>query len=98
MNRHNQARMAATDRIVAEARARWSQMTEDQRGAAVERVCNSAGISRETALDRLTGTPCPHCGSTDIDRGATDLDACNACGGLSRNGQTLRAAAESAEG
>lgn len=33
--------------------------------------------------------PCPHCESTDMDRGATGLDQCNKCGGLSRDGVKL---------
>jgi hypothetical protein len=32
---------------------------------------------------------CPHCGAGDVDRGATGLDLCTRCGGLSRNGQPL---------
>lgn len=33
---------------------------------------------------------CPHCGAPDVDRGATGLDVCTRCGGLSRDGQPLR--------
>lgn len=33
--------------------------------------------------------PCPHCGSKDVDRGGTGLDACNRCGGLFRHGLAL---------
>jgi hypothetical protein len=32
---------------------------------------------------------CPHCGSTDIDPGATGLDMCRTCDGLSRDGLIL---------
>lgn len=37
---------------------------------------------------------CPHCQSTDLDLGATGLDLCKACGGLSRGGKTLREAGD----
>ena len=32
---------------------------------------------------------CPHCCGIDLDRGATGLDECRLCGGLSRDGMTL---------
>lgn len=35
---------------------------------------------------------CPHCGGQDMDYGATGLNECNTCGGLSRGGKTLREA------
>lgn len=35
---------------------------------------------------------CPHCGSRNVDPGATGLDSCNDCGGLSRDGRPLREA------
>lgn len=45
------------------------------------------------ATDQHKGTPetpaCPHCGSPAMDRGATGLDLCNDCGGLSRDGKVL---------
>jgi hypothetical protein len=37
----------------------------------------------------MSGPTCPHCGSSDVDRGATGLDECRQCGGLSREGRTL---------
>lgn len=40
---------------------------------------------------------CPHCKSLDMDPGATGLDECNACGGLSRNGKRLKTAQEAAD-
>jgi len=33
---------------------------------------------------------CPHCGADDLDKGATGLDLCDRCGGLSRDGRALR--------
>jgi hypothetical protein len=46
------------------------------------------------ATDQHKGTPeapaCPHCGSPAMDRGATGLDLCNDCGGLSRDGKVLK--------
>lgn len=35
---------------------------------------------------------CPHCGAAvdDVDRGATGLDLCTRCGGLSRRGKALQ--------
>lgn len=35
---------------------------------------------------------CPHCGSTNVDPGATGLDLCRDCGGLSRSGRALEPA------
>lgn len=42
-------------------------------------------------IERMTAMlpPCPHCGSVDVSRGATGLDQCRQCDGLSRDGQTL---------
>lgn len=34
---------------------------------------------------------CPHCGSYDMDRGATGLDLCNKCGGLTRAQREIHA-------
>lgn len=33
---------------------------------------------------------CPHCGAEDLEAGATGLDLCTKCGGLSRDGHALR--------
>lgn len=32
---------------------------------------------------------CPHCGAEPVERGATGLDVCTRCGGLSRDGKML---------
>ena len=37
----------------------------------------------------MTVWTCPHCGSNEVDRGATSLDQCRSCGGLSREGRPL---------
>ena len=46
-------------------------------------LCDEAGV------DWRSGLTCPHCGGRKIDRGATGLDLCETCGGLSRDGRTL---------
>lgn len=33
---------------------------------------------------------CPHCGDEGLEKGATGLDLCTKCGGLSRDGRALR--------
>lgn len=33
---------------------------------------------------------CPHCGDAGLEKGATGLDLCTKCGGLSRAGRALR--------
>ena len=33
---------------------------------------------------------CPHCGAGGLEKGATGLDLCDVCGGLSRDGRALR--------
>lgn len=50
------------------------------------------GEARIVHADSRGLVPCPHCGSTDVDRGGTALDMCRACGGMSRNGVPLVAA------
>lgn len=44
----------------------------------------------------MSDHPCPHCnaGDVDVDRGATGLDLCRRCGGLSRAGRPLAPANE----
>lgn len=36
---------------------------------------------------------CPHCSGIDLDKGATGMDSCRSCGGLSRDGKPLRSTA-----
>lgn len=72
----------------------WPELTPERREGYIQRVMEHGGMFREQAIDRLTGHLCPHCGSSDMDRGATGLDMCNVCGGLSRGG---RSATESKE-
>lgn len=52
----------------------------------------AAGAIPQQALLMVEARPagsCPHCQSTNVDRGATGLDQCRDCDGLSRDGKTL---------
>jgi ribosomal protein L37AE/L43A len=66
---------------------------ELRRTADREWVCGyMVGRTRNAFLRELgieDGERCPHCGAANIDRGATGLDQCNICSGLSRAGRAL---------
>jgi glycosyltransferase A (GT-A) superfamily protein (DUF2064 family) len=55
---------------------------------AVLRSLATALAEHRTSL--VVGLACPHCESTNLDYGATGLDECNDCGGLSRDGEVLK--------
>jgi predicted RNA-binding Zn-ribbon protein involved in translation (DUF1610 family) len=84
------SRSGAVERIVQEARSRWPGLSLPQQEQYLARIMSAGGMFRNIALNRITGHPCPHCGHSDVDRGATGLDECNQCGGLSREGMTLQ--------
>ncbi len=60
-----------------------------------ERLKHSQALQGSVDRHPSSQKPCPHCGSTDMDRGATGLDRCNNCDGLSRDGQVLALSQES---
>lgn len=80
---------AMWDRI-REAHDKWDTFEPYQRENWLTRIADGMGITRVMARARIEGDPCPHCDSLDVDRGATGLDLCNACGGFSRDGKELR--------
>jgi hypothetical protein len=94
MNRNEQARDAVAEEIVRTNRPVWDTLPLERRDQALQRLCKAAGIDLGQAVKRMLIDSCPHCGSSNLDRGETGLDMCNGCGGLSRSGLTLAEAEE----
>lgn len=87
MNRNERARDAVVERLVTEAKANWAGWPLRQQSSALTRICENGGLSAVEAMERIEGPGCPHCESTNMERGVTDH--CRVCGGVSRDGRPL---------